>query len=89
MCELCDRTEQKEGRLKILYQDEVCWVTLCKTHNPHLLVVLNRHVREPSVEEEQRMRDVANIAFPDKKWIASNRNPSSTIPEHFHLHETR
>ena len=84
MCDLCNRTYQPE--IPVLHEDERCWVTRCASHRNKIIVVLNRHARHPNPMERAHMDRIAQ-KFLDGRWIESEINPASSIPEHFHLHE--
>lgn len=77
-CPLC----KHERLTKHFYEDEICWVALCKSHPDKKIAVLNRHTREPTLEEERYVREVMERLFPGIKL----RDPKSIL-NHWHLHE--
>jgi len=63
-CPLCRREELT----KLLYEDPICWVTYCASHPDKILVVLNRHTKDPSEEEISHLWRVIESKFPGRKW---------------------
>lgn len=77
-CELCRAEKLTEWK----YEDDVVFVCRCVSHPDKWLIVLKRHTSQPTQEEMEYMRKIAERFFPSKQF----RGPKS-IPEHFHLHE--
>jgi len=80
-CELCTRPVEK--RMKIIFEDEICWLTYCFNHPKMMLMVLKRHTKKPTKKELEYLDMIILKFAPGRKW----RYGGVSIPDHFHIHE--
>lgn len=81
MCELCDHERRTEHK----YEDDLCWVAKCSTHDLWM-VVLRRHDSRPSRREMNHITAVLDQLF-NQGWRLRGYMGSSTTHWHDHIVE--
>lgn len=74
-CELCHVAD-------FIWEDEMCGACYCKSHPDKGMVVLKRHTAEPTAQELEHIKTVAQKLWPGLAF----RGPK-TILDHFHWHQ--
>ena len=78
-CQLC----KAEHLTEWLYEDQTCWVAVCSTCNPDVIVVYRNHGTYVPEAPLAHMLSVARRLFGDKLLLDFTMR---SIPEHFHFH---
>lgn len=82
-CQLC---QAKEIRTR-LHEDPICWATYCDTcPGNQIMVVLKKHYRVATPEEEQHMMRVGLFLSTAQGIGSVIPSDPNSIPDHFHMH---
>lgn len=80
MCELCEHKRITEHK----YEDDLCWVAKCSTHEGQWMVVLSAHRSQPTRREMAHITAVLDQLFNVGGWRL--RGYMSKLLQHWHDH---